>query len=716
LRLPQTPEFAMIRLLANLLVAIGLLVSSRAMAAERSLFTEHELQWINDHPVVEFAGYPDWQPFESVHRGKVSGLSLEYLAAISKISGLTFRPVLESDIKQARAALAKGTLDLLPVVTAQSDGVDPSDNKGQLSSPYFVGTAVIITRDSMPNIYDLERLQGHRVAVREHGIMHRLLKERYPGIVLLPMSSPEQELQAVSTGIADAAIDVDALLMPLWRRGYDSNLHVSGTVNDALLNVRMRVRDDEPELRSIIDKSLATLTAKQTDDMMERWMIDSDYGAPSWTVLLRFHSTAFIGISAALALLAALYVFARRDHRRAIRSEREKALFLATMSHEIRLPTSALLSAVELLRSTRLDARQSKIVDTATTSADALLRLIDNVLDISKLEVNGLKLERLPVNLKKIADDVVNVVLHKANEKGVPVHVDMNLQAGHTVMTDPTRLQQVLINLLSNAIKFTTHGNITLQMLLQPSEGTELPAQLTVRVKDTGIGIAASRRNQLFQAYVQADSSIQRRYGGTGLGLNICRQLVELMGGTIAIKSELGEGTTVSFTIPVTITDADDLHAEPAPPSPHAKLTVKPIERANRPSILLVEDHPANRFVIEQQLRSLQCCVFTAETGRAALDMLKQHSFDLVMLDCDLPDMEGYEVTRQVRAREAKLHRHTPIVAMSASSNAVHKMACIECGMDGVLTKPLQLAVLKAEIALWCGFDPLSVGDREGLV
>jgi two-component system sensor histidine kinase EvgS len=704
----------MIRLIANLLVVLGLLVSPLTMATEPALFTEHERQWIRDHPVIAFAGYPDWQPFESVHRGKVTGLALEYLGAISKISGLTFRPVVESDIKQARAALAKGKLDLLPVVTAQNSGVDASDDPNpMLSAPYFVGTAVIITRDSMPNIYDLDRLQGQHVAVREHGIMHRLLKERYPGIVLLPVSSPEQELQAVSSGLADAAIDVDALLMPLWRRGYYENLHVSGTVNEALLNVRMRVRDDEPELRSIIDKSLATLTARQTDEMMERWMIDSDYGAPSWAVLLRFHATAFIGIGAALALLAMLYFFARLDRRRAIRSEREKAMFLATMSHEIRLPTSALLSAVELLRSTHLDTNQSKIVDVATTSADALLRLIDNVLDISKLEVNGLRLERLPVDLQKITDDVLNVVLHKANEKHIPVQVELNLRAGHTVMADPTRLQQVLINLLSNAIKFTTQGSITLEMMLHPSEGAELPAQLTVRVKDTGIGIAASRRNRLFQAYVQADSSIQRRYGGTGLGLNICRQLVELMGGTITLTSTLGEGTTVSFTIPVTIVNAADLRAEPQPSPTPAELTVKPIERVNRPSILLVEDHPANRFVIEQQLRSLQCRVFTAENGATALDMLKQHSFDVVMLDCNLPDMDGYEVTRQVRRHEARLHRHTPVVAMSASSNAIHKMACIECGMDGVLTKPLQLAVLKAEIALWCGFDPPTDGNRK---
>ena len=703
----------MIRCFAHLLVAIGLLWPSLSAAAEPALFTEHEQRWISEHPVIEFAGYPDWQPFESVHRGKVSGLSLEYLGAISKISGLTFRPVLESDINQARAALAKGRLDLLPVVTAQNDGIDAGNGSAQsISAPYFVGTAVIITRDSMPTIYDLNLLQGHHVAVREHGIMHRLLKERYPGITLLPMASPQQELEAVSNGMADAAIDIDALLMPLWRRGEYKNLHVSGTVNDALLNVRMRVREDEPELRSIIDKSLATLTAKQTDDMMARWMTDSDYGAPSWPVLLRFHSTAFISISALLALLAMLYVFARRDHKRARRSERDKAMFLATMSHEIRLPTSALLSAVQLLRGTPLDADQARIVDTATTSADALLRLVDNVLDISRLEVNGVKLERLPVDLHKTADDVLNVVLHKANEKHIPVHVDLNLQAGHTIMADPTRLQQVLINLLSNAIKFTDRGSITLEMILHASEGTELPAQLSVRVKDTGIGIAASRRNQLFQAYVQADNSIQRLYGGTGLGLNICRQLVELMGGVIALKSEVGEGTTVSFTIPVTIVDAADMSADNEPAPTPAKLTVAPIKAANRPSILLVEDHPANRFVIEQQLRSLHCRVFTAESGSTALDMLGQHTFDLVLLDCCLPDMDGYEVTRQIRMRETRLHRHTPVVAMSASSNAVHKMACMECGMDGVLTKPLQLAVLKAEIALWCGFDLAAEGDE----
>jgi CheY-like chemotaxis protein len=380
------------------------------------------------------------------------------------------------------------------------------------------------------------------------------------------------------------------------------------------------------------------------------------------------------------------------------------------MSHEIRLPTSALLSAVELLRATHLDEQQSRIATAAATSADALLRLIDNVLDISKLEVNGLKLEQLPVNLHKMADDVINVVLHKAHEKHIPVHIDLNLRAGHTVMADPTRLQQVLINLLSNAIKFTDRGSITLEIVLHPSDGTELPAQLTVRVKDTGIGIPASRRNQLFQAYVQADNSIQRRYGGTGLGLNICSQLIELMGGTITLKSELGEGTTVSFTIPVTIVDAADMRPDARQPSAMAQQTVAPIEAANRPSILLVEDHPANRFVIEQQLRSLECQVFTAECGATALDMLKQYTFDLVLLDCNLPDIDGYEVTRRIRARETALHRHTPVVAMSASSNAVHKMACIECGMDGVLTKPLQLAVLKAEIALWCGFD-LPAGD-----
>ncbi|HEX7816635.1 ATP-binding protein [Dyella sp.] len=696
---------------ASLLIL--LLVMAPATAGTPSpLFDAQEQQWIRDHPVVEFAGYPDWLPFETVERGQVSGLALDYLSAISRVSGLTFRPVLEPDLAGARSALSLHKLDLLPTVVADNAGVDaahgPSDS---ISAPYFVGTAVIITRESMPNIYDLSRLQGHRVAVREHGVMFRVLSQRYPKITLLPMASPEQELRAVSDGLADAAVDIDALLMPLWRRGYFSNLHVSGMVNDALLNVRMRVRDDEPLLKSIIDKSLASLSASQTDAMMERWMTDSDFGAPSWRVLLRFHTVAFVTLAAGLALLLMLYVFARRDRQRAMRSEQEKALFLATMSHEIRLPVSAIFSGIELLRTTSLDEDQQRIVNTTAASADALLHLVDDILDLSRLEANGLTLMPGPVDLRKITDDVVNVVLHKAQEKMIPIHVDLFLGGAPTIYADAIRLEQVLINLLSNAIKFTERGAITLEMTLHRGQGPELPAQLSVRVKDTGIGIAANRRNRLFQAYEQADNSIQRRYGGAGLGLNICRQLVELMGGVIDLDSEVGVGTTVAFTLPVTILDMIDPATPGQEPVP-AKLTVEPIEASRRPSILLVEDHPANRFVIEQQLRSLDCRVTAADSGQMALGMIARESFDLILLDCNLPDIGGYELARRIRGEEGR-QRHTPIVAISANTNAVHKMSCIESGMDGVLAKPLQLAMLRAEIALWCDFESVACQSED---
>jgi CheY-like chemotaxis protein/anti-sigma regulatory factor (Ser/Thr protein kinase) len=279
---------------------------------------------------------------------------------------------------------------------------------------------------------------------------------------------------------------------------------------------------------------------------------------------------------------------------------------------------------------------------------------------------------------------------------------------GAIVIADPARLRQVLINLLSNAVKFTEQGSVTLAMTLHRNEGMDLPAQLSVEVRDTGIGISAERRNRLFRAYAQADNTISRRYGGTGLGLNICRQLIELMGGTIELHSEVNIGTTVSFNIPVTIGQADEDTVSAASSRPADEAAALLPERkppSKQASILLIEDHPANRFVIEQQLQIIGCHVVSCMDGASALRLYHAKSFDMILMDCDLPDMDGYTLTRMIRAREHGSHRHTPILALSASTDANHRMQCIESGMDGLLEKPLQVALLQSELALWCDID-----------
>jgi two-component system sensor histidine kinase EvgS len=240
---------------------------------------------------------------------------------------------------------------------------------------------------------------------------------------------------------------------------------------------------------------------------------------------------------------------------------------------------------------------------------------------------------------------------------------------------------------------------------LQRGEG--VAAQLFVEVRDTGIGISAERRQRLFHAYSQADATIARRYGGTGLGLTICQQLIELMGGSIQLHSEVNVGTTVSFAIPVTLgatgsaSDATDSSPHAAIASPRRKLASPP----GPASILLVEDHPANRFLIEQQLQASGCRVTACMDGSSALRAAHDKAFDMILMDCDLPDIDGYTLTRMIREQENTTHRRTPILALSASTDADHYMRCIDSGMDGLLKKPLQMGRLRSELALWCDIE-----------
>jgi signal transduction histidine kinase len=693
------------------LLSIGWVPAPLSAANQTAdVYTQQEKESIRANPVVRFAVYPNGQPFMHLEGGKPVGVAVEYLQAIAKASGLTFEPVVVTDIGQARQALQRHELDLLPVLTSSGS---TGTSSVLMTTPYFVGTAVVITRASTASIFELSRLQGMHVAVRCNSLIYRLLQSRYPTITLLPVATPGDELSLVSNGLADAAVDVDAMLLPLWRKMYFSNLHVSGSISDVLVRFSMGVRSDQPLLAAVIDKSLSSLTAKQTDVMMAKWMGDSDYGATSWRVHFRFHAWEISAALMAMVGLAFLYRRARRERRRAERSEREKAMFLAVMSHEIRVPLSAVLSSVDLLRRTRVSKHQAALLATAGSAADALQRLVDDVLDLSKLEANGLQLSSTPTDIRELLREVVEIVRHKVDQKGLQFKVDIDISEAH-ILLDAMRLQQILVNLLTNAVKFTHHGSVALRVVLERSDGGSIQRKLTVSVCDTGIGIPPEQHTRLFHAYVQADSTIARRYGGTGLGLSISRQLIELMGGAISLRSEVNVGTTISFWIPVQL--ASTQMAGPGKDS-SARGSTEP-GLARHVSVLLIEDHPANRFVFEQQLRSIGCKVTACADGASALRVSNHALFDLVLMDCDLPDMSGYELARAMRERESESDRHTPILALSASTDATHKMACIDCGMDGILKKPLQLSLLCSEIRVWCDVDLPDPGvfDDEGNV
>ncbi|WP_421567554.1 ATP-binding protein [Stenotrophomonas sp. PD6] len=667
-------------------------------------FSEAEREWIRQHPVVYYAGAPDISPLEDIVDGRYRGLIAAYLDTVAKRTGIRFQLVPAQSWQASQDAFLAGKVDLFP--NANPTTVRPEVQRElRYTQAYFASPLIFVTRGDAGSTFNITSLDGKRVAIRGGPDVQKILTDRRPGVIPLEVGSPEASLRAVIDGRADASVGTEATLLPLLRRRYGDQLGVASMLDLPPYRAQMGVRASEPILFSILEKALGSITAHESDVLYERHLTQADYGAPTLWSILHYRRIEILLATLGMLVLAFFAWRTRLASQRAVRSERTKARFLATMSHEIRTPLNAMLGSIELLGRTRLDARQQTFTRAAAESAEALMDLLDNVLDLSKLDAGKLTLERLPVDLAKLIEDACALVRPHAQAKGLSVDMQVDLPAADRLLLDPTRVRQILNNLLGNAVKFTHAGRISVAASVRGLPGAS-DAHLDVRVADTGIGIAPEQQAQLFKAYAQADDSTTREFGGTGLGLTICRELVEMMGGAISLESTPGGGTAVSFRLPVErITPSPDSIAAVATlPQPAAAevdiVDASFVDPPARGSVLVVEDHPGNRALIHQQLLELGVEPTMATSGAEALQLLKERSFDLVLMDCHMPVMDGYETTRRIRARPTP-SMHLPIVAISASTGAEHLAACLDCGMDGVLRKPLRLEELRSTLELW---------------
>jgi len=654
--------------------------------------TMDEKDWLKLHNHFSIGIDHNWSPFEFVdNNNDYSGVSSEYTAILQEKLGVEFKPDYNRTWIESFKALKNHQIDVIPAIVK----TEQRAKSMSFTKPYISLASVILTRKDTFYVQGIEDLSGKKVGVIGDYVFESILKENHPDIKIVAVASVKKGMELVESGDIDAFIDALATINHELNKGNHKDIIVAA-FTPYPLELSMAVSSDLAPLTPILDKALSSITTKQKSRIANNWL------AIEVNLESNFQTFLYWGLPIGSVLLMIILfvlktnrrmqfeILERKKTEQLLESAKEKAEaanqtkdnFLANMSHEIRTPMNAVVGMSHLLEKSGLTDQQKGYQETLNSSAESLLVLIDDILDLSKVEAGKLELEVLPFSLTEVVKNVENQVRLIIDESKIKLVTKLSSQIPRLLYGDSNRLRQVILNLVNNAAKFTQQGKIEISAKINSKKGKKIEIEFCV--SDTGIGIDIDQQKNLFQNYSQADSSTTRQYGGTGLGLAISKNLCELMGGKIWLTSQAGVGSQFNFKVTLEYKDGTDSNI--AQELLHTRNEFDFLKDKN---ILLVDDNDVNLMVARMILSNAGMEVVTAKDGKEAIEQLKQGRFDAILMDIQMPVMDGYQATRYIR-KEMGL-TNIPIIAVSANVMKPDLKKSLDSGMDAHIGKPLNV-------------------------
>jgi len=667
-----------------------------AQADTKPSLSEAEKEYLASKGSIKMCADPDWMPFESIKEGKLIGMSAEYLNVISKNLNLDFELVptktWSESIEYAKAR--KCDIYTLAMKT------EARERYMNFTSPYLVMPLVLVTKSDAPFIFSLGDLNGKKVSIIKGYAFEEILRDRYKNIDLLSVNSLEEGFESVEDGEAFGFISALGSVAYAFQKEYTGELKINGKF-DENWELGIGVRNDEHMLLEILQKGVDSIKESDSSDIFNKWIaIKYEHGV-DYTLVWQIVVVSIVLIvgfllwNRKLRMLNSDLKKAQDSMQEALKMAEEqkeiaqmatktKSLFLASISHEIRTPMNALNGMLALLEESNLSPKQAEYVKNIKLAAGIPLRLLNDLLDFSKLEAGKFSLEKNIFEIESVLGSVYEIFSQSAKDKGLELRKECIGTKQKVYIGDSLRISQVLTNLLSNAIKFTQNGSVLVKATLS-SEGEKTDIVL-FSVKDSGVGIPKDRQDFLFDIYAQADSSTARKYGGTGLGLAISKELVNAMGGKIWFKSSEGEGSEFMFELPLERTDKKEKLKSTLSDVKKDKKVKKATFKNTK--LLLVEDNELNQELIKSLLEGSNIEITLAKNGVEAISALERDSsFDIILMDVQMPIMDGVEASTIIKQKDDL--KHIPIVALSANG---YKKDSFELQyMDDYLQKPIEI-------------------------